>query len=125
MIRGIGTDVVSVARLTELLERFEGRAAQRLFSPEERRDCDRRASRNECLAARFAAKEAFVKALGTGLMGGMRWRDMVVRSDRRGRPELQLDGIAEERFREVGGERLHLSLSHDAGIAVAVVVIEG
>ena len=125
MIRGIGIDVVSVARLTGLLERFEERAAQRLFSPEEQQECDGRASKNECLAARFAAKEAFVKALGTGLAGGMRWRDMVVDSDPRGRPELRLAGAAEERFREIGGERIHVSLSHDAGVAVAVVVIEG
>jgi holo-[acyl-carrier protein] synthase len=125
VIRGIGVDVVSVPRLSALVERYGKRAKERLFTPRELADCERRAAPADCLAGRFAAKEAFLKALGTGLASGVRWGDMAIRSDHRGRPELVLSGKARERLREVGGDGVHVSLSHDAGVAVAVVIIEG
>lgn len=125
MIRGVGVDVVSVPRLARLIERFGERATERLFTPEELADCGRRTAPADCLAGRFAAKEAFLKALGTGLASGLRWRDVAVRSDRAGRPRLSLMDGAAERLREVGGNRVHVSLSHDGGVAIAVAVIEG
>lgn len=122
---GLGIDIVEVARIRALLRRHPERAPERLFAPEEREDCAGRAAPEECLAARFAAKEAFLKALGTGLRDGLAWREIRVRQDGRGRPELLLSGGAAERLRRRGGERVHLSLSHEAGLAVAVVVITG
>jgi holo-[acyl-carrier protein] synthase len=125
VIRGVGVDIVSVPRLSALVERYGERATGRLFTRGELADCERRAAPADCLAGRFAAKEAFLKALGTGLASGVRWGDMAIRSDQRGRPELLLTGKARERLREVGGDGVHVSLSHDAGVAVAVVIIEG
>lgn len=124
MIVGLGIDVVAVDRMAGLLERYPGRAPERLFTPAERALCSRRPDAAECFAARFAAKEALLKALGTGLGGGIAWRDVEVRVDGRGRPRLELSGRARERLREVGGGRLHLTFTHDAGAAVAVVVVE-
>lgn len=122
---GLGIDIVEIARMRALLGRHPERAPERLFAPEEREDCASRADPEECLAARFAAKEAFLKALGTGLRDGLGWREIRVRQDRHGRPEILLSGAAADRLRRGGGERVHLSLSHEAGLAVAVVVIEG
>lgn len=125
MIHGIGVDIVSVPRMAALLERYEQRATQRLFTPDELAACQRRLAPADCLAGRFAAKEAFLKALGTGLASGVRWHDMALRSDRRGRPELLLTGRAGDRLRELGGDRVHVSLTHDASVAIAMVIIEG
>ncbi|MGH7540702.1 MAG: holo-ACP synthase, partial [Gemmatimonadota bacterium] len=115
MVVGLGIDIVEVARMAALLERHPERAPQRLFAPEERADCAGRASSAECLAVRFAAKEAFLKALGTGLRDGVGWREIVVRQDGRGRPDLVLDGGAAEQLRMGGGRRVHVTLSHEAG----------
>jgi len=125
MIVGIGIDQVEVARMAGFLERWPDRGPARVFTREERSVCGRRAAPAECYAARFAAKEAFVKALGSGLAPGMRWREIEVVSGAEGRPRLRISGRAAERLREAGGRSLHLSCTHDAGMAAAVVVIEG
>lgn len=125
MIVGVGIDLVEVARVRALLDRFPDRAAGRLFTRREREACERRARPVECYAARFAAKEALLKALGVGLTGGIRWRDIEVRADAAGNPHLELSGRALEALRERGGRRLHLSFTHDGGGAAAVVVVEG
>lgn len=124
MIRGIGVDIVSVSRLAALIERFGERATGRFFTPDELADCQPRATPAECLAARFAAKEAFAKALGTGVASGLRWRDVAVRTGPGGRPELVLVGRARELLYDGGSVGAHVSLSHDAGVAVAVVILE-
>ncbi|MDT8436376.1 MAG: holo-ACP synthase [Gemmatimonadota bacterium] len=125
MILGIGIDQVDTGRLRDVLARRPERAAARLFTPGERGVCGTRRREAECLAARFAAKEAFVKALGTGLRGGLRWTDIEVRTGDAGRPSIRLAGAAERRFRELGGRMIHLSLTHDGGQALAFVVLEG
>lgn len=125
MIIGIGVDQVEVARIARLLETRPARGAARLFTPAERAVCDARERASECYAARFAAKEAFVKALGTGLRDGMRWTEIEVRTHRNGRPEILLGGAAGRRFRERGGRRIHVSFTHEGGQAVAFVVLEG
>lgn len=124
MIVGVGIDVVEVRRMRELLSRHPERAPARLFTPEERAWCEARASPAECYAARFAAKEALLKALGRGLSAGIEWRDIRVVSDGNGRPRLELAGRAREQLVEIGGRRLHVSLSHDGGLAVAIVILE-
>lgn len=113
-----GIDVVQVARLEAALERWP-RLAERLFTEEERRYAARRPHPVESLAARFAAKEATMKVLGTG-WPRISWQDIeVVRG--KGRPELRLTGRAAAL---AGGGRLAVSLAHDGGVAVAQVILE-
>jgi holo-[acyl-carrier protein] synthase len=115
VIVGVGIDVVDVARFGESLERTRGLAA-RLFTPTE-------ATRPlASLAARFAAKEALAKALGAP--AGLHWQDAEVVSESSGRPVLSLRGSVRARADELGVTSVHVSLSHDAGIASAVVVLE-
>lgn len=116
MIVGVGIDVVDVARFGDTLERTPGLLV-RLFSPEER-DLGLNS-----LAARFAAKEALAKALGAPV--GLHWSDVTVRRGEDGRPHLVVAGTVESRAADLGVHRLHVSLSHDAGVASAVVVAEG
>lgn len=126
MIVGIGIDQVDVERMEGVLSRRPERAAERLFTAAERRTCRERASPAECFAARFAAKEAFLKALGTGLGRGIAWHEVeVVVPDGGGRPRLRVFGTAARRLREAGGSSVHLSFTHEAGAATAMVVLEG
>jgi holo-[acyl-carrier protein] synthase len=125
MILGIGIDDVEVARLERLLDRRRTRALTRLFTDAERETCAGRARAAECLAARFACKEAFLKALGTGLRGGIRWTDVSVRSGVAGRPEIVTAGEARRRMLQRGASVAHVSFTHEGGRAVAVVVLEG
>lgn len=115
VIVGVGTDVCAIARMAESLTRTP-RLRERLFSPAE---ADLPV---ESLAARFAAKEAVAKALAT--RGGLGWRDVEVRRGEHGEPVLHVTGSVAARAAELGVTRLHVSLSHDAGIAVAFVVAE-
>jgi len=123
MILGIGVDICEVKRLARARRRpaFE----RRVFDPQERRDCQGRARPNVHFAARFAAKEACLKALGTGWSGGVGWTEVAVRSNHLGQPEMQMSGTAGRLARRLGVTRSHLSLSHGADYAVAVVVLEG
>lgn len=126
MIVGIGIDQVEVDRMEGLLSRRPERAAERLFTAEERGTCGRRIRPAECFAARFAAKEAFLKALGTGLGRGVSWHEVEVSvPDGGGRPRLRLSGTAARRLREAGGGSVHVSFTHEAGAATAMVVLEG
>ena len=115
MIVGIGIDVVDVERFAETLQRTPA-LRERIFTPGER------ALPIASLAARFAAKEALAKALGAP--GGLQWHDCEVVKDAEGRPMFSLRGTVEARAASLGAATLHLSLSHDAGIASAVVVAE-
>ena len=115
-IVGVGVDVVEVERLERALARTPSLVA-RLFTPAERA-----AGRVESLAARFAAKEAVAKALGAP--GGLRWLDAEVVREQSGRPRLVLHGGVAEEAAAQGISTWHLSLSHDGGIATAVVVAE-
>ncbi|WP_110182879.1 holo-ACP synthase [Nocardioides solisilvae] len=113
---GVGIDVADVARFETSLSRTPG-LRERLFTPAE-------ASRPPAsLAARFAAKEALAKALGAPV--GMAWHDAEIVSEETGRPRFDLRGTVAARAAELGVDRVHVSLSHDAGIASAVVVLEG
>lgn len=114
-IVGVGVDVVDVARLQRVLARTP-RLADRLFTDGERH------RPVASLAARFAAKEAVAKALGAP--GGLRWRDAEVVTCERGRPHLALHGGVAQEAEAQGIHTWHLSLSHDGGIATAVVVAE-
>ena len=121
MIVGIGVDVVDVTRFGRSLERTPALRA-RLFGEDELVLADGSPRHVRSLAARFAAKEALVKALAGST--GVRWHDVVVHSDADGAPSLVLSGGAAALAASRGAHRLHLSLSHDAGVAVAYVVAE-
>lgn len=125
MIVGIGIDQVEIERMAGLLSRRPERGARRLFTPSEREHCDGRADPAECYAARFAAKEAFLKALGTGWSGGIAWRDVSVEVGPGGRPRLRIRGAAAERMRAADAHAAHVSFTHEGGAATAVVILEG
>jgi holo-[acyl-carrier protein] synthase len=116
MIVGVGIDVVDIARFTQALARTKGLAA-RLFTEGER------ALPPHSLAARFAAKEALAKALGAPR--GLLWTDAEVITGASGRPHLSVAGTVASAAARLGVSSFHLSISHDAGIASAVVVAEG
>ena len=125
MVRGIGVDVVQVSRIAETLERFGERMLKRLFTDSERAYCERHKDPLPHFAARFAAKEAASKALGTGMSGGVGWTQIEVIQPGGRQPTLTLSGVAGERFQALGCTASHLTLAHDGGLAVACVVIEG
>ncbi len=115
-----GVDAIEIERIEGVLRRHGQRFLDRIFTPAEVRYCRGRARE---LAARFAAKEAVSKALGTG-MRGIRWREMEVVPDRRGKPHVRLHGAAKERARNLGIEDLAISLTHARDLAIAMVVGE-
>jgi len=122
MILGLGTDLVSIGRVEELLSRHGERFLSRVFTPTERAQCLGRARPAIHLAARLAAKEAAMKALGTGWSLGVRWQDVEVHSKGDIPPSIHLDGVAKTRADARGIRQTLVSLSHDGGYALAVVV---
>jgi holo-[acyl-carrier protein] synthase len=124
MIFGIGTDIVAIERFQRFMDAENSAVIERLFTPLERSRCGSIKDAASCLAARFGAKEAFLKALGSGLRDGISWQDMEVSNDALGKPELLLSGKAAEQFQANDLISIHLSLSHDGGNAIAMVVLE-
>jgi holo-[acyl-carrier protein] synthase len=123
MIVGIGVDITAGDRIRQMLERHADRFLARCFTEHEQGYCREFKDPVPHLAARFAAKEAAYKALGG--RGPIRWTEMEVRNDGRGKPELFLLGQTLAIAEELGVTRTHISLAHDAGVAVAQVVLEG
>lgn len=123
MIYGIGTDVVQIERIARLHGKFGERLVQRVLMPQEM-DALRKHSREaRFLAMRFAAKEAIVKAMGTGFAQGIWVRDVGVASDASGRPHIIWSARGEQRRREMGIGEGHITLSDEAGLVVAVAVL--
>lgn len=122
MIAGIGVDIVEISRIRALYERYGERFLKRAFGPEEIRHCIGRIDPSASLAARFAAKEAFVKALGTGMTSGIRFVDIQVTGARP--PRIELYGKALELADGMGVRGVHVSLSHERTHAVAMVIVE-
>lgn len=125
MILGIGTDIARIERFAAASERHGARFAARILGQNERTALDSAAQPAAWLAKRFAAKEAFLKALGTGLRYGMSWGEIEVINDHLGCPRLVLSGVAAQLAAERGVARSHLSLSDESDVAVAFVVLEG
>lgn len=123
-ILGVGVDMVDIHRIAELRQRHGERMQNIIFRPEEAAYCLSRANPDECLAARFAAKEAVMKAMGTGWAEGVAFMGIeVVRHDG-GKPEIRLHGSTAEKAKDLGVGKIHLSLSHARAAAIAQVVIE-
>lgn len=125
MIFGIGTDIVRVARMQQDLDRFGERFAERILTENEMQEFRRNAGKANFLARRFAAKEAAVKALGTGFSGGITFQDIEIRSDALGKPLISFHNQARLRFEALGGRTAHITLSHSRENAVAMVILEG
>jgi holo-[acyl-carrier protein] synthase len=125
MIVGTGVDITEVARIKAAVERFGDRFLKRVFTPEEVSYCTSKANASERLAARFAAKEAAMKAIGTGLRHGVTWQDVEVVRLPGQRPQLRFRGQAAEFAGRLGCRRAHLSLTHTAEQAIAHVILEG
>jgi holo-[acyl-carrier protein] synthase len=124
MIVGTGIDIVEVPRVAQSIERFGDRFLNRVFTAAEIRYCQPKANRVERFAARFAAKEAAMKAIGTGMRGGVSWQDFEVGREPGGRPTMVLHGKAAQVAQALGVRRTHLSVSHTEGHAIAYVVLE-
>jgi holo-[acyl-carrier protein] synthase len=125
MIVGTGVDIAEVPRIKAAFERFGKRFLTRVFTPDEVRYCLGKPNTAERLAARFAAKEAGMKAIGTGLRHGVTWQDVEVVRLPGQRPNLKFHGKAAEFADRLGCKRTHLSLSHTKEQAIAYVILEG
>lgn len=125
MILGTGVDLAEVPRIRAAIERHGDRFIERIYTPPEIAYVERKANRFERYAARFAAKEAGMKAIGTGWKRGVSWRDFEVVNLPSGRPTLRLHGVASEIAQQLGVRQISLSLTHTAELGMAHVILEG
>ncbi len=125
MILGVGTDVVEIARVAAAIERWGERFVERILTPDERVRYVHTRQKASHLAKRFAAKEAFSKAIGTGIHAPFRWHAISVGRDGRGKPGLVPSPDMARHLEDIGVKASHLSLTDDAGVAMAFVVLEG
>jgi len=123
MIVGIGLDLVKIDRIRAIAERWQTRFLDRLYTEAERRYCLARPEPYASFAGRFAAKEAVLKALGTGWTNGISWHDIQVLNDRAGRPRATVSGRVKTLMNRAGVTTIHVSLSHDTDYAVAEAVL--
>lgn len=124
MIVGSGIDLAEVQRIREAMERHGQRFVERIYTVREIAYVERKANKYERYAARFAAKEAGMKAIGTGWRKGVRWQDFEVINEPSGRPTLLLHGKAAEVANALGVQRISLSLTHTPGQGMALVILE-
>lgn len=124
MIVSIGIDIVEISRIEEKLSQGNTRFLNRVFTVGEIEYCEKRAAKFASYAARFAAKEATMKALGTGWGEGISWKEIEVTNDEAGKPDLNITGRALEKFQQSGARIAHVSLSHSKDSAIAQVIFE-
>src|SRR6195952_1516640 len=124
MLIGSGIDLVEIERIAQSIERYGERFLHRIYTDSEIEYCGRKRSSAESFAARFAAKEAGAKALGTGISKGVTWNEFQVEGERGGRPTRQLRGRAALLATELGVRTISLSLTHTATLAMASVMME-
>jgi holo-[acyl-carrier protein] synthase len=124
MIYGIGTDLVEIKRIKEALERWGDRFMNKVFTPGEIEYCSQKRNSSPNFSARFAAKEALVKALGIGMRRGVHWKDVEVTRGPLGKPVLKLSGQAEAICKQEKIQGIFLSLAHDREYSIALVVLE-
>ena len=124
MIVGTGVDLAEVRRIRASIERFGARFIDRIYTPAEIAYVERKANRWERYAARFAAKEAGMKAIGTGWRHGVRWQDFEVANLRSGKPTLRLHGVAARVAERLGVRNISLSITHTAELGMAHVILE-
>lgn len=125
MIIGLGTDICQIERVERYVERYGDRFTRRCFTTREIEHCRRYAKPAEQYAARIAAKEAASKALATGWRRGVHWKCFEVAHEPSGKPYLRIHDRAAEIAAQMGVRNVHVTLTHDAGVAVATVIFEG
>lgn len=124
MIVGLGLDIAEIDRIAAAITRHGAPFVERLFTPREAAYCEKHKNRFERYAGRFAAKEAAMKALGTGWSHGVRWRDIEVAREASGKPTLNLSGVARELADRMGVKNISLSITHSGNVALAEVIFE-
>jgi len=124
VIVGTGIDLAEVDRIGDAIERHGRRFIERIYTPQEIAYVERKVNRYERYAARFAAKEAGMKAIGTGWKRGVRWQDFEVTNLPSGRPTLEFHGVAAQFAQSLGVRNISLSLTHTAVQAMAIVILE-
>jgi holo-[acyl-carrier protein] synthase len=124
VIVGLGLDITEVDRITAAIERRGAAILERLYTPREVAYCERHKNKFERYAARFAAKEATMKALGTGWRLGVRWRDIEVVNAPGGKPILNLEGVARNFADRLGVTNISLAITHSGNLALAQVIFE-
>jgi len=125
LIIGMGVDIAEVERIQRAIERYGEVFLRRIYTPKEREYCEQFKNKYERYAGRFAAKEAAMKALGTGWRRGVRWVDLEVVREAGGRPTLELGGEAGKIAKQLGVKNIALSITHTAAQALAQVIFEG
>ena len=122
MILGVGIDIVEIKEIDESIQ--SEAFTRKVFTSPEKQSVERYRNRAEHLAGKFAVKEAFMKAIGAGIRQEIWFTQIEVLNDESGKPQVQVKGEAEKRLEELGAERIHVSISHSGGMAVAVVILE-
>jgi holo-[acyl-carrier protein] synthase len=125
MLIGTGVDLIEIERIAQSIERYGDRFLRRIYTDDEIAYCSRRRASAESFAARFAAKEAGAKALGTGISRGVGWNEFQIGRQPGGRPVLELRGRAALLAEELGVKTIALSLTHTGTLAMATVMMEG
>jgi holo-[acyl-carrier protein] synthase len=124
-IVGIGTDIVECVRIAKMIERHGELFLERVYTPREVQYCSQRKAATQHYAGRWAAKEAVLKALGTGWARGIQWTDIEVCNDNGGKPRIELGGAARELCRELGIDEVQISISHCRSHATAYALATG
>jgi holo-[acyl-carrier protein] synthase len=124
-IIGVGVDIVECLRIAQMIERHGELFITRVYTDDEIEYCSARKAATQHYAGRWAAKEAVLKALGTGWRRGIAWRDIEIRNDRRGAPLVHLGGAARDVMIDAGIREIHVTISHCRSHAIAYVVAEG
>ena len=125
MIKGLGIDLVKISRIENLMNKWGKKFLQKIYTIQEIDYCQQFSDSAAHFAVRFAAKEAVLKMLGTGLRNGIRWQDIATENNHLGQPQIKLSNTAAEIAAEKEIERIHLSLTHEKDYAMAEVIGEG
>ena len=124
-IIGIGIDLVKISRMEAIIRRWRENFLDKIFTHSEQQDCLARKAPHLHLSGRFAVKEALLKALGTGMRNGMRWKEMEIRRDSLGKPVLHLNGRTRQLAEEKGVSEILTSITHDHDYAIGQVILQG
>lgn len=124
MIHGTGVDIIAISRIAHSIQKYSGKFEERVFTPREIDYCRSKADPSKHFAARFAAKEAILKSLGTGMAEGITWQDMEILNQESGQPVLSLTGKGKDVFNSLNLKDIHISMTHDRQYAVAQAIAE-
>ncbi len=124
MISGIGIDLVEISRMKKLILNYQERILNRVFTAQEKAFCEKKANKFQHYAARFAAKEAFLKALGIGLGKDIHWKDAEVKNTKEGSPILIFSQNVKQKLKKLRIYKVYLSITHERNFAISLVILE-